>query len=145
MSFIEQIGDGENPQIRIYRCNFCKEKFTEMVPHLILDGDVHIHMECTRKMAEEWLGGHCDFYGLMWLKEMETKYYSKLKKVRSCYINKKIRDDVLRKYKFTCVTCGTKEKLTIDHIHPVSLGGSNEFNNLQVLCKTCNSRKSNKV
>lgn len=40
-----------------------------------------------------------------------------------------------------CVRCGTKKRLTIDHIKPLSLGGTNDLENLQVLCRPCNSRK----
>ena len=31
--------------------------------------------------------------------------------------------------------------LTVDHIVPLALGGSNELHNLQVLCRSCNSLK----
>lgn len=44
-----------------------------------------------------------------------------------------------------CVTCGTTEKLTIDHIHPRSRGGGTEDENLQVLCRSCNSSKNNRL
>lgn len=37
-----------------------------------------------------------------------------------------------------------KEFLSIDHIKPVSKGGSNNLENLQILCLSCNSKKSNK-
>lgn len=43
-----------------------------------------------------------------------------------------------------CRHCGTEEDLTIDHIQPISKGGTNELKNLQVLCKSCNSRKKDK-
>lgn len=43
-----------------------------------------------------------------------------------------------------CLFCGTTERLTIDHIKPVSKGGGNEIENLQCLCFTCNLKKSNK-
>lgn len=50
---------------------------------------------------------------------------------------------LLHKYKFKCVYCGGKDDLTIDHIVPVSKGGSDDFNNLQILCRSCNSKKGN--
>ena len=40
-----------------------------------------------------------------------------------------------------CRWCGSDLDLTIDHIKPVVLGGTNEIENLQVLCRGCNSRK----
>ncbi len=58
---------------------------------------------------------------------------------------KRVLKELLHKYKFRCVTCGAKEKLTIDHIRPVSKGGKNEISNLQILCKSCNSSKGNKI
>lgn len=68
------------------------------------------------------------------------------KKRRSLKANKQLFNKLLVKYNFKCVYCGEKEnsKLTIDHKKPVSLGGSDKFTNLQILCKSCNSRKSNK-
>jgi 5-methylcytosine-specific restriction endonuclease McrA len=41
----------------------------------------------------------------------------------------------------TCKHCGTSQNLTIDHIFPVYWGGTNSMDNLQLLCKSCNSKK----
>lgn len=42
-----------------------------------------------------------------------------------------------------CLKCGSTDNLSIDHIVPISRGGSNYFSNLQVLCRSCNSGKGN--
>jgi len=42
-----------------------------------------------------------------------------------------------------CQACGRTDKLTIDHIVPISKEGRNDIINLQVLCKSCNSSKNN--
>jgi len=53
---------------------------------------------------------------------------------------------LLHKYNFSCVNCGCKDKskLTIDHIKPVAKGGTDKESNLQILCKSCNSKKGAK-
>lgn len=40
-----------------------------------------------------------------------------------------------------CALCGAIEKLTVDHIRPVSEEGTNEIWNLQCLCAPCNRKK----
>jgi len=37
-----------------------------------------------------------------------------------------------------CKDCGTREDLTLDHVKPMSLGGTNWPANLQVACRACN-------
>ncbi|MFP4219604.1 MAG: HNH endonuclease [Phormidium sp.] len=57
-----------------------------------------------------------------------------------------VRRYVYERDNFTCVACGKthqQARLTIDHIIPVSKGGSNDLSNLQTLCFTCNRLKSN--
>lgn len=42
---------------------------------------------------------------------------------------------------FTCRHCGSRRFLSVDHIHPESKGGTLALDNLQTLCRSCNSRK----
>lgn len=44
-------------------------------------------------------------------------------------------------YDNRCLVCGENNPLTADHIVPVSMGGSNDINNIQPLCQSCNSTK----
>jgi 5-methylcytosine-specific restriction endonuclease McrA len=65
-----------------------------------------------------------------------------------------IQTEVWERDDYRCVRCGAvsvfgppelrTNPLGIDHIFPVSLGGSNDVDNLQVLCRSCNSQKGTK-
>lgn len=43
-----------------------------------------------------------------------------------------------------CQICNTKQDLTLDHIIPLSRGGSNAIDNMQILCRKHNSQKGAK-
>jgi hypothetical protein len=53
----------------------------------------------------------------------------------------KLRWEVWERDNFTCCHCGKRTDLTIDHIVPVAKGGQTVKDNLQTLCKSCNSKK----
>jgi 5-methylcytosine-specific restriction endonuclease McrA len=44
-----------------------------------------------------------------------------------------------------CLQCGSDEKLTWDHVVPLSRGGQHSLMNLQRLCRQCNARKATRV
>jgi hypothetical protein len=60
-------------------------------------------------------------------------------------IGLKLRYSVFKRDNFKCVCCGSEfvKDLEVDHIMPVSKGGSNSLDNLQTLCNECNSKKRN--
>lgn len=43
-----------------------------------------------------------------------------------------------------CSLCGSRDRVTLDHIDPVDLGGDSRWENLAPLCKSCNSGKKNR-
>lgn len=72
-----------------------------------------------------------------------------LVKSRRGWLSSGLRYDVMARAGFKCQCCGESPKkdndvvLNIDHIVPVSLGGSDDFQNLQCLCRLCNTTKRN--
>jgi hypothetical protein len=60
-------------------------------------------------------------------------------------VSKRLRFEVLRRDGHTCRYCGRSApevRLTVDHVVPVALGGSDAPENLVTACSECNSGKS---
>ena len=60
-------------------------------------------------------------------------------------ISQEVKDKVWRRDEGKCVKCGSNEKLEFDHIIPVSKGGASTYRNVQLLCESCNRKKSDKI
>ena len=60
-------------------------------------------------------------------------------------IREVVRNEVWRREQGRCVKCGSQYNLEFDHIIPLSKGGSSTARNLQLLCETCNRKKSDKI
>ena len=63
----------------------------------------------------------------------------------SSYIPSHIRSEVWYRDGGQCVICGAREYLELDHVIPRSKGGATTIDNLQVLCRKCNSQKSDRI
>lgn len=60
-------------------------------------------------------------------------------------VSKRLRYEVLRRDGHTCRYCGRASPevtLTVDHVVPVALGGTDDPNNLAAACRDCNAGKS---
>lgn len=57
------------------------------------------------------------------------------------------RHEIFKRDNYRCLECGVtneQRELQIDHIIPISRGGSDELSNLQTLCTVCNLLKSDR-
>lgn len=59
---------------------------------------------------------------------------------------KNLKEQVFKEYGKVCLCCGSTEHISVDHIKPYSKFPELciDFNNLQPLCRSCNSIKGNR-
>lgn len=60
-------------------------------------------------------------------------------------IPRDVRQRVWQRYGGRCAECNSTQYLEFDHIIPVARGGGNSDNNVQLLCRGCNSKKSDSI
>ncbi|WP_346293525.1 HNH endonuclease signature motif containing protein [Sphaerothrix gracilis] len=68
----------------------------------------------------------------------------------SRYLSEETRQQVRQRAEHLCEYCHASEQwqyvsFTVDHVIPLTKGGSNTLDNLALACFHCNRRKSNKV
>jgi hypothetical protein len=81
-------------------------------------------------------------------KRILKKVGEKTKKDKRKFINKNrklIYDNLVERDGERCRDCKNMGRLHIDHIIPLDYNGSNDLKNLQLLCQSCNLKKSNKI
>lgn len=124
-------------------CIICdKELFDDGSP-ILEPNKKFICSQCCIDLIEPIyrLSGVGGFQHLIFQTCLESRYNRKHRRSIGNY--KIILKKLLPKYNFQCLFCSSKESLTIDHIKPVSKGGTDVVSNLQILCKSCNSKKNN--
>ncbi len=79
---------------------------------------------------------------------MEKKNHAKTQRSK---MTPELREFIMKRDNYTCQICGNSKYrepnllLEVDHIHPVSAGGTTTFDNLWTLCWKCNRSKSNHI
>jgi 5-methylcytosine-specific restriction endonuclease McrA len=96
------------------------------------------HLDLAHKKIRSWRLGHQEYY---------RQRYRNREALERGATGKVTADQwaaLKKKYSYTCLRCKRKEpeiKLTIDHVLPLVLGGTNLIENIQPLCSSCNSIK----
>jgi 5-methylcytosine-specific restriction endonuclease McrA len=55
------------------------------------------------------------------------------------------RKNILRRDRFRCQYCDSRDRLTVDHVVPKSRGGKDTWENLVTACTPCNNKKGNRT
>jgi 5-methylcytosine-specific restriction endonuclease McrA len=110
------------------------------------------NIEHRKKVKNEWrnknaelVKGYLEKYRVQHLPKMAEKAHKRRVRVRGNGVYLVTEKELNRLYKSPCVNCGTKERITADHIIPVIRGGKHSIGNLQPLCLSCNASKNSKT
>lgn len=91
--------------------------------------------DARRIRAREYFRLHPEYSAITSL-----RYNARKKGAQGSYTPQEWRD-LCALYDHRCLCCGKEEKLTADHVVPLSRGGDNTISNIQPLCQPCNSSK----
>lgn len=72
---------------------------------------------------------------------VEGSYEARRAEANAVIARHEIRQAVFERHGCACLRCGSTQYICLDHIIPVVAGGSNDLDNLQPLCRSCNSSK----
>jgi 5-methylcytosine-specific restriction endonuclease McrA len=64
---------------------------------------------------------------------------------RNAFVGQITKKEIGRLYASRCFYCGSNQKITLDHVIPISRGGSHSIGNLVPACQFCNFSKHDKL
>lgn len=131
-----------------YGKSFCKFHYIQNLRHgdpLIKTKTMNLYGHCT---FEDCQNKH-EAFGLC------RKHYAKFyrtdthNKRRARKLDngvfKVTKKELNRLYKSQCLSCGSLDRISLDHVIPISRGGRHSIGNIQPLCLKCNQRKGKKL
>lgn len=138
---------------RLEKCSLCDNNYKDEYIDTVW-GEVSMYNIAIIKIGRLKICDRCfdrlvkDFYCSYELysfydekRKIEEEKYPKKESYKKQIIPNKLRWEVWKRDNFTCLNCGTRDGLSIDHIVSEIKGGKMEIDNLQTLCKNCNSKK----
>lgn len=102
----------------------------------------YYNLEKRKEWQKRWQQKHLD----QWHQILKNAYYRR-KGAEGTHTIDEWRA-LKEKHNHSCVICHQSEpkiELTEDHIFPLSKGGTNWITNIQPLCRSCNSKKQDKL
>lgn len=77
------------------------------------------------------------------------KVLTRKKVVERVWFSRDVKEDILRKSDGVCAHCGCQvvvgDNFTVEHVVPISKGGTNDLVNIVALCHTCNVTKGDGI
>ena len=155
-----KIGDAKRKQVEFY-CEYCGKLSSDRPSHFRRKKRHFCSMECYSKYREEimspneqptWRGGVSQTESHRRWKKKNPERMAHLKARR--YARERGAEgghtleeweQLKKKHGFKCAVCGLKKPLTKDHIIPLSENGTDNIENIQPLCRNCNSKKWKKL
>lgn len=133
-------------------CLYCKKTFKRGHKRQVFCSIECRSLNFRGEKAPNWKGGkaHREEYSKRWKKENHEKvlHYTRKRRIKKHgnggYHSLIEWLELKSKYHHACPACNRKEPeimLTVDHIEPIAKGGSDNIENIQPLCGSCNSKK----
>lgn len=134
----------EYPRHREYWKNTKKDRNAQQKRHY------NENIETMRDISRKFYHSYYKFTDKFKVTSSKAKHNRRLREANvECTLTSKQWSTILKSYNNRCAICGVKFtdviKPTVDHIIPVSKGGGLTFENVQPLCRSCNSSKNNRL
>lgn len=147
-----------------YNCDYCNKECSEKTSHYNRKVKHFCSRDCYALYVKEIMPiqEHNAYKGIRQVgqtKQIYHKRYSQTHKVNMAHLkarryarqkgalgNHTLQEweNLKKLYDQKCAYCRESKPLTKDHIIPLSKGGSDFIENIQPLCRNCNSKKHNK-